>query len=78
MKLQLLAFINGIPPFVLVSVLIVLILLLFRKQFFWHGLQLGAIGKMRNGRSMHSNCYHNQSKYSFSVNIINSHLMFSG
>lgn len=34
MKLQLLAFINGIPQFVLVSVLIVLILLLFRKQLF--------------------------------------------
>lgn len=34
MKLQLLTFINGIPPFVLVSVLIALILLLFRKQLF--------------------------------------------
>ncbi|MFD1122022.1 DUF2726 domain-containing protein [Methylophilus flavus] len=34
MKLQLLAFFNGIPQFVLVSVLIVLILLFFRKQLF--------------------------------------------
>lgn len=34
MKLQLLAFINGIPQIVLVSILIVLILLLFRKQLF--------------------------------------------
>lgn len=67
MKLELLAFINNIPQFVLVSVLIVLILLSLGSNFLRHELRRVVSGVMKRGRTMRSNYYHNQSKCFFIV-----------